>query len=72
MSKIIYIPLGELEARYTGMMNDAIRPWVEVELYPEIEIDTQIKRGQFLDIVNTCKFKSAQLQMIAEMFDNAM
>jgi glycosyltransferase involved in cell wall biosynthesis len=70
MSKIIYIPLEELEARYTSMMNDAIRPWVEVELYPEIEIDTQIKRGQFLDIVNTCKFKSAQLQMIAEMFDN--
>jgi len=51
MSKIIYIPLEELPQRYTQMMNNAIRPWVEVELYPEIEIDTQIKRGQFLDMI---------------------
>ena len=69
MSKIIYIPLEELPQRYTQMMNNAIRPWVTVELYPDIKIDSQIKRGQFLDIVNTCKFKAAQLQMIAEMFD---
>lgn len=67
--KIIYIPLEELPQRYTQMMNDSIYPKVDISLYPNIEIDTQIKRGQFLDIVNTCKFKAAQLQMIADLFN---
>jgi glycosyltransferase involved in cell wall biosynthesis len=69
MSKIIYIPIEELPARYTQMMNAAIYPKVDISLYPKIEIDKQIKRGQFLDIVNTCKFKAAQLQMIADLFN---
>lgn len=69
MSKIIYIPLEELPQRYTGMMNAAIYPKVDISLYPKIEIDTEIKRGQFLDIVNTCKFKAAQLQMVADLFN---
>jgi len=70
MSKIIYIPLEELPQRYTGMMNAAIYPLADISLYPKVELDTQIKRGQFLDIVNTCKFKAAQLQMIAELFND--
>ena len=69
MSKIIYIPLEELPQRYTGMMNNSIYPKVDITLYPKIEIDAEIKRGQFLDIVNTCKFKAAQLQMIADLFN---
>ena len=69
MSKIIYIPLEELPQRYTQMMNAAIYPKVDISLYPDIKIDTEIKRGQFLDIVNTCKFKSAQLGMIADLFN---
>jgi len=69
MSKIIYIPLEDLPQRYTQMMNDAIYPKVDISLYPKVEIDGQIKRGQFLDIVNTCKFKAAQLQMIADLFN---
>ena len=68
-NKIIYIPLEELPQRYTGMMNQAIYSKVDMSLYPKIEIDTEIKRGQFLDIVNTCKFKAAQLQMIADLFN---
>ena len=69
MSKIIYIPLEELPQRYTGMMNNAIYPLVDITLYPDIEIDKEIKRGQFLDIVNTTKFKAAQVQMIADLFN---
>ena len=69
MNKIIYIPLEELPQRYTGMMNSAIYPLIDISLYPKVEIDTEIKRGEFLDIVNTSKFKSAQLQMIAELFN---
>jgi glycosyltransferase involved in cell wall biosynthesis len=68
--KIIYVPLENLPQRYTEMMNNAINPLVDVVLYPNLEIDSQIKRGQFLDIVNTCKFKAAQLQMIADMFND--
>jgi len=69
MSKIIYIPLENLPQRYTQMMNQAIYPKVDISVYPKVEIDSQIKRGQFLDIVNTCKFKAAQLQMIADLFN---
>ena len=69
MSKIIYIPLEELPQRYTQMLNQSIYPKVDISLYPKIEIDKEIKRGQFLDIVNTCKFKAAQLQMIADLFN---
>jgi glycosyltransferase involved in cell wall biosynthesis len=69
MSKIIYIPLEELPQRYTGMMNSAIYPLADISLYPKIDIDTEIKRGEFLDIVNTCKFKAAQIQMIADLFN---
>ena len=68
MGKIIYLPIEEIEARYTKMMNDAISPKVDIVLYPEIEIEKDIKQGQFLDIVNTCKFKAAQLQMVADLF----
>ena len=70
MSKIIYVALENIEQRYTRMMNEALFPLVDKVVYPNIEIDPQIKRGQFLDIVNTCKFKSAQLGMIADMFNN--
>lgn len=69
MNKIIYIPLENLPQRYTEMMNNSIYTKVDISLYPKIEIDKQIKRGQFLDIVNTCKFKAAQLQMIADLFN---
>jgi len=69
MSKIIYVPLETLPQRYTQMMNAAIYPKVDISLYPKVDIDEEIKRGQFLDIVNTCKFKAAQLQMIADLFN---
>lgn len=69
MSKIIYLPIEDLPARYTQMMNQSIYPKVDISLYPSIEIDKVIKRGQFLDIVNTCKFKAAQLQMVADLFN---
>ena len=68
--KVIYIPLENLEQRYTKMMNDAIIPLVDMSLYPNVPVSTNIKKGQFLDIVGTCKFKAAQLAMIAELFEN--
>jgi glycosyltransferase involved in cell wall biosynthesis len=69
MSKVIYVALENLPARYTQMMNSALSPKVDIVIYPDVEIDDSIKRGQFLDIVNTCKFKAAQLQEIADLFN---
>lgn len=72
MSKIIFVPIEKIPARYTEMMYDAIVKNLsskDIVVYPDVKIDSQIKRGQFLDIVNTCKFKSAQLQEIADLFN---
>jgi glycosyltransferase involved in cell wall biosynthesis len=73
MSKIIFIPIEKLPARYTEMMYESVQRYLtgaDLIVYPNVDIDTQIKRGQFLDIVNTCKFKSAQLQEIATLFND--
>ena len=67
--KIIYVPIENLPQRYTQMMNDAITPLVDITLYPTIPVSTEIKKGQFLDIVSTCKFKAAQLSMITDLFE---
>lgn len=72
MSKVIFVPIEKIPARYTEMMFDAVCKHLnstDIVVYPNVEIDSQIKRGQFLDIVNTCKFKAAQLQEIAELFN---
>lgn len=65
---IIYLPLEDLEQRYTKMMNATIKPYVDKYLYPKIKDSGKIEKGQFLDINKTCIFKSAQMQMVAEMF----
>jgi len=68
MSKLIYIPLEELEQRYTPMMNAALRPHIDIELYPEGYDAGHIEVGEFLDVNKTCYFKALQLKMIAELF----
>lgn len=75
MSKVIYIALEDLPQRYTQMMNRSIIDNLNKEdivVYPNIAIDDKIHRGQFLDIVNTSRFKAAQLQEIAKLFDAGM
>ena len=66
--KIIYLPIENLEQRYTTMMNDTLRPLVDVYVYPKITMPKKIGIGQFLDVFNTIRFKAAQLQMVANMF----
>jgi len=43
-NKIIYIPIEELPARYTQMMNAAIYPKVDISLYPKVEIDKEAEK----------------------------
>lgn len=66
--KIIYVPLENIEQRYTKMMNQSLKSYVDIYLYPNFNYPDIIEEGQFLDINKTIIFKSMQLQMIAEMF----
>jgi glycosyltransferase involved in cell wall biosynthesis len=69
--KIIYLPLEELDQRYTKMMNNAIGGYLtekDIVVYPKFKKE-KIKRGEFLDIVGTNIFKSRQLEMVCKLFD---
>jgi glycosyltransferase involved in cell wall biosynthesis len=68
MKKIIYIPLEDIEERYTPMFNNAFKSKCDYYLYPEFEYGTKIEDGEFLDINKTIIFKSKQLTMISELF----
>lgn len=65
---IIYLPLENIEQRYTKMMNASIKPYVDVYLYPEFNLPEVIEKGEFLDINKTSIFKAKQLEMVARMF----
>ena len=69
MPKFICVPLENLPQRYTIMMNQKIENKFDHFLYPEIELGG-IQNGEFLDIIQTIKFKSRQLEMIADLFDS--
>lgn len=70
--KIIYLAIEEIEARYGKMMNDAIKPLVDITIYPKNCNYTEIKSGQFLDTVNTMNFKYAQMQEVCDLFKNGI
>lgn len=67
---IYYLPLENIEQRYTKMMNTALQPLVDVYLYPEFDLPEVIEQGEFLDINKTSIFKAKQLAMVAELFYN--
>jgi glycosyltransferase involved in cell wall biosynthesis len=68
MKKIIYVPLEDMEERYTVMFNNAFKGYCDYYIYPEFNYDTKIETGEFLDVNKTIIFKSKQLQMIGELF----
>lgn len=65
---IIYLPLEELPQRYNVMMNEAIRPHVDVVVMPLAAGYDRIENGQFLDVTKTIGFKAQQLAMVSAMF----
>lgn len=75
--KIINVPIESLEERYSKQWNDNFPSVFKtldlpvVTIYPEKESSkkNEIKRGQFLDYVDTNRFKALQLAEIYEMFD---
>ena len=64
---IHFLPIENLKERYTQMMNDIMTPLVDYVYYPDIE-EQEIVKGQFLDIEGTIGFKTKQLTMVVEAF----
>lgn len=66
---IYFIPLENLEERYTALMNSEIKKHIKDEqfIYPKWK-SKPIKKGQFLDIERTIEFKSKQLILISKLF----
>lgn len=65
---IIYLALEPLEQRYNVMMNEAIRPHVDIVIEPYMQDYDKIETGQFLDVTKTIEFKAKQLQIVSAMF----
>jgi glycosyltransferase involved in cell wall biosynthesis len=67
--RIIYVPLENIEQRYSKMMNKAFEiDDISIVIAPEFNYPEVIESGQFLDVNKTIIYKTKQLQMIAEMF----
>ena len=67
--RIIYVPLENIEQRYSKMMNNAFdKEDISIVIAPEFNYSEVIENGEFLDINKTIIYKTKQLQMIAEMF----
>ncbi len=68
---IHFIPLENLEERYTGLMNEIVNSSNLVKsYYPRNWKQKQINKGEFLDIERTIEFKAKQLQMISKAFQD--
>ena len=66
---IHFIPLENLEERYTTLMNKIVNDSGLVKsYYPEDWETAQINKGEFLDIERTIEFKAKQLILISKAF----
>ena len=66
--RIWFLPIERIEARYTGMMNDALSPLCDFVLDPGGG-PREIKVGQFLDVAGTISYKSEQMALVARSFE---
>ena len=66
---IHFIPLENLEERYTTLMNNIVNDSGLVKSYYPKDWETaQINKGEFLDIERTIEFKAKQLILISKAF----
>jgi len=65
---IHYIPIENIEQRYTKLMNDIVYPYVDYIYYPMWDDTQGISKGEFLDIEKTIEFKSKQITLISQAF----
>lgn len=67
---IHFIPLENLEERYTSLMNEIVSKGDNIKMYyPEWKTQ-KINKGEFLDIEKTIEFKAKQLIMISQAFQS--
>jgi len=75
MKKLIFVPIELMEERYSQQWFYWFQEYFTKNKYnvtyilPKSGIETTIRQGQFLDVINTNKFKAEQLQMICELFN---
>ena len=73
---LYYVPLEHIDQRYTVHMDRDIEMFLQrnkveyTKIMPDIGASKPLKEGLFLDSAYTCKFKSAQLQMIAQLYED--
>lgn len=69
---IYYIPIEDIEERYSIMMNQSIMEALPKDsgfIYPSMsDFPFEIETGQFLDTNKTIVFKARQIEYIAKMF----
>lgn len=66
---IHFIPLENLEERYTILMNNIVNSsGLVTSYYPKGWVEKKINKGEFLDIERTIEFKAKQLSMISKAF----
>lgn len=65
---IHYLPIENIEQRYTKLMNEIVYPYCDFIYYPNELQEIQIKKGEFLDVERTIQFKARQIEMISIAF----
>ena len=65
---IHFVPIENIEQRYTKLMNDIIYPYVDYIYYPDNITTNKISKGEFLDIEKTIQFKSRQIELVSLAF----
>ncbi len=70
----IYVPIEDMEQRYTTMQNQIVKPFADRYIYPSGMgvYNDKIECGEFLDINKTNIFKAKQLEMISELFQRRL
>lgn len=74
MRKIIYLPLEHIDMRYTTYMDEQIMEYMNRKvldyrrIYPQLDYNPKLQKGQFLNAGYTMQFKTLQLATIAKMY----
>jgi glycosyltransferase involved in cell wall biosynthesis len=70
--KLHYLPLENIEQRYTKLMNEIVSQKSDYVYYPQDFEEKKISKGEFLDIERTVEFKAKQLAMVSHAFQKGL
>lgn len=78
MRKLVFVPLELMEERYTKQwylwFTEYFNycPFKVYTILPEFGFNSVITNGQFLDVINTNRFKAEQLKRICQLFNDGL